>query len=183
MNETVTPTTNGWRETLRFFVIALAIVLPIRAFLAQPFIVSGLSMYPTFNNRDYLIVDEITYRFRLPQRGEVIVFRPPHNKSFYIKRIIGLPGETISIKGNQISITPAGSNQTTFVMEDNYGFGDINLDLSRHLQAGEYFVLGDNRQQSSDSRYWGPVQQSAIRGRAWLRLYPFNKIAYFPGQN
>ncbi len=127
-------------EFFKFAVLAVIIVAPIRLWIAQPFIVSGSSMVPTFHDGDYLIINEIGYRFEEPERDEVIVFRYPKNPSqFYIKRIIGLPGETI--------------NGTT-------------------LGENEYYVMGDNRNASSDSRYWGPLKRNLIIGRAAIRLWP-----------
>jgi signal peptidase I len=134
-------------EFLKFSFIALAIVIPIRLWIAQPFIVQGSSMVPNFQNGDYLIIDEITYQFRQPERGEVIVFHYPKNPSeFFIKRVEGLPGETIN-----------------------------GLTLAKD----EYYVLGDNRPQSSDSRYWGPVKSDLIVGRAFLRLWPISSLGIF----
>jgi signal peptidase I len=171
---------NLW-ELVRFAVIVIAIVIPIRIFIAQPFIVSGSSMYPTFNNGDYLIVDEISYRFKNPERFDVIIFRyPDNNKKYLIKRVIGLPNETIDIKGNIVTMInkeyPNG-----LILEQPY-VKNISKDNQRlELKENEYFVLGDNRSASSDSRYWGAVTKNLIIGKALLRLLPINSIDLLPG--
>jgi signal peptidase I len=168
-------------ELVRFALIAVIIVIPIRIFIAQPFVVSGSSMVPTFENGQYLIVDEISYRLSEPQRDDVIVFRYPLDQTkFFIKRIIGLPGETVDINGSTITITnkdhPQGFilNQP-FIENNSYSSGHYVLD------DNQYFVMGDNRPASSDSRYWGPVDKNLIIGRVFLRLLPINKIGALPG--
>lgn len=171
-----------FRETLQFVLIALAIALPIRFFIAQPFIVSGGSMIPTFANGDYLIVDQLTYYFEDPKRGDVIVFHNPGNQSeFYIKRIIGLPGETVRIEGKSIVITntehPEGIRlQEPYIRAEHGGAQDVALG------ENNYFVMGDNRDASSDSRIWGALDRNLIAGRAFLRLWPPSAIDAFPGR-
>jgi len=166
-------------EIIKIVVIALVIVIPVRYFLFQPFLVNGQSMEPNFENGDYLIIDEISYRFHDPQRGEVIVFSAPPNPSTrYIKRIIGLPGETIEIKEGKI-----------FVIKENTEVLDESQYLPKGLetQSGvqgdkfsvpedKFFVLGDNRQVSSDSRIWGLLPRQNIIGRVYLRLWPFKEV-------
>ena len=167
------------------FTLALLIVLvviPIRVFVISPFVVDGESMHPTFENLDYLIVDEILYDVSAPARGDVIVFRYPNNPSiFYIKRIIGLPGETISINHGVVSITTtAGEN---FTLAEPYIVNeDATYTKSVSLTAGEYFVMGDNRPNSSDSRVWGPLPRKNIIGRVDLRLLPISQSGFFPGE-
>lgn len=168
-------------ETLQVVVVALAVVLPIRYFLFQPFIVKGASMEPNFQEGNYLIIDEVSYRLRPPSRGEVIVFKYPHDPSQrYIKRIIGLPGETLVIAGGQIKVfDKAGQvlvlEENTYLPVDDVTAGDSSV----KLQAGEYFVLGDNRQASSDSRIWGVLPQDHIIGRVAFRLWPLVSITAF----
>src|SRR3990167_8352717 len=129
-------------EIIEVALIAIAAVLVIRYFLIQPFLVSGASMDPNFHSGDYLLIDEISYRFREPQRGEVIVFHYPNNESvYYIKRIIGLPGEEVEIKNEKTTIS-----------------------------GGKYYVLGDNRNFSFDSRSWGALEENEIIGLVRLRL-------------
>ena len=172
----------SWRDFIRFALIASAIVVPIRLFIAQPFIVSGASMVPNFQNGNYLIIDELSYRFEEPRRGEVVVFRFPYEPSkFLIKRIVGIPNETVVIEGDTITIKntahPAG-----FVWEQ----GAITssgrpAEQTITLGADEYFVLGDNRDASADSRLWGALSRGNITGRPIVRLFPLSKIALFPG--
>jgi len=162
-------------ELIKIALIALVIVLPIRYFLFQPFIVSGDSMVPSFHSGDYLIVDEISYRFEEPKRGDVIVFDASFIQGYagqrFIKRIIGLPGETVDVTAGKVEIIKGG---TTTVLDEKYlpldlkTYGDKNITLN----AGEYFVLGDNRQYSYDSRFWGVVPQKYIIGKAFLRIFP-----------
>jgi len=169
-------------EIAKIVIIALLIVIPIRYFIFQPFFVKGQSMEPTFENGDYLIIDEISYRFRVPQRGEVIVFKYPENPSQrYIKRIIGLPEETVEIKDGKVIIhneqRPEGFTlDEPYLAPGQYTAGNLRI----KLDPNEYFVLGDNRLQSSDSRRWGPVNRALITGRVFLRAWPINKFGEFP---
>ena len=171
---------NAW-DLLRFGLIAVLIVLPIRIFIAQPFIVSGSSMVPTFENGEYLIIDELSYHLRQPERGEVVVFRYPKNtKLFFIKRIIGLPGETIKINGE--SITVKNSEQKESIkLDESYIKNQSSNDLEISLGTDEYFVMGDNRAYSSDSRAWGALPEKLIIGRAFLRLWPIAQAGLLPG--
>jgi len=170
------------KEIITFSIIALIIVVPIRLYVAQPFLVQGASMQPSFENGDYLIVFELGYRFVDPSRGEVVIFRSPEDPSkFFIKRIIGLPNETVSIDGTDITIKneefPEG-----FTIDESYLNGTSKEDLlSLSLNDDEYFVLGDNRNNSSDSRRWGALERNEIIGRALIRLLPLNKVGVFPG--
>ncbi|MFA6273414.1 MAG: signal peptidase I [Candidatus Paceibacterota bacterium] len=171
---------NFWREAVKFTIIALMIVLPFRYFIAQPFIVSGESMVPTFANGEYLIVDELTYRFvHSPERGDVVVFKYPYDQSkYFIKRIIGLPGETVTLKTSQVSVETASS---TIILREPYISTTTNDELTIKLKDNQYFVMGDNRPESSDSRIWGPLDKKFITGRAFVRLLPFSKVSLFPG--
>jgi len=165
-------------EIAKIIIIALLIVVPIRYFLFQPFFVKGQSMEPNFENGDYLIIDEISYRFREPQRGEVVVFKYPQNPSQrYIKRIVGLPGETIEIENGEIIIFNEGNSQ--ILDESDYLFPDVSTpgDIRITLTENEYFVLGDNRISSADSRRWGPLPRGNIIGRVFLRAWPFTALA------
>ena len=161
--------------------LAIGLAALVQTFLVRPFIVSGSSMEPTISDKEYLIIDEISYRFRSPQRGEVVVFKaPPEPSKYYIKRIIGLPGDTVTIKGEQVTITNK-ENPEGFVINEPY-IKYTNRDIiSTVVPEGSYFVMGDNRAGSYDSRGWGPLSQEEIRGRAILRLLPFTRISYLPG--
>lgn len=161
-------------ETLKTFIIALAIVIPIRYFLFQPFFVKGASMVPNFQDGQYLIVDEISYRFRTPERGEVIVFKYPNDPSQkYIKRIIGLPGDTVEVKNKEVVINGKILNESSYFKTpiDTPGFSKVVLGQD------EYFVLGDNRIASSDSRNWGILPKKDIIGRVELRAWPFGTFS------
>ncbi|OHA47183.1 MAG: signal peptidase I [Candidatus Taylorbacteria bacterium RIFOXYD2_FULL_36_9] len=175
-------------EILQIVVISLIIVIPFRLYIAQPFLVSGTSMDNTFADGQYLIVDELTYQFRNPERGEVIIFHYPlDKKKFFIKRIVGLPGETIQIRSEKVTIcqkTDCQNDPTNITLTEPYVKTD-GLKLPRPdslitLKDNEYFVLGDNRAVSSDSRVWGPVKKEFITGRPFLRLFPLTKISLLP---
>jgi signal peptidase I len=169
-------------EILNFALVALVVVLPIRMFIAQPFIVSGASMETTFSSGQYLIVDQISYRFDEPKRGEVIIFRYPKDPSkFFIKRIIGIPGDTIDISGNVVTIINAEHPEGVTLEEPYIHDMAPTTKLTETLGDEEYFVMGDNRNASSDSRMWGVLQRDKIVGRTFLRLYPLSKIELFPG--
>lgn len=168
-------------EIAKIVVVALAIVLPIRFFLFQPFFVKGESMEPNFENGDYLIIDEISYRFREPKRGEVIVFKYPQNESqLFIKRIIGLPEEKIEISDNVIKVTKK-DGQLLDLKESSYLPSSIQTsgNISITLNSTSYFVLGDNRQFSFDSRRFGVVDKNEIIGRVFLRAWPFSSLGLF----
>jgi len=168
-------------DLIKFAILALLIVVPIRMFVAQPFVVSGESMFPTFHNGEYLIVDELSYNIGDPKRGDVIVFRFPNDtKRFFIKRIIGLPNEEIIIKNGKIEIINK-DNPNGFTLNEPYINESFNTTYSYQTNQDEFFVLGDNRNKSSDSRVWGILPGKLIIGRAYLRLLPFKNISYLPG--
>lgn len=171
----------AFKEIFLFVVLAVLIVLPIRLFLAQPFVVEGESMHPTFLDGDYLIIDELTYRFADPERGDVVVFRYPGNPSvFYIKRVIGLPGESVKIDRGIVTVTQ--TDGTTLTLPEEYVVAeDATYTLARTLGSDEYFVMGDNRPKSSDSRVWGPLPKDHLIGRALVRLLPVTEVGFFPG--
>ena len=165
-------------ETLETVAVAFAAVFLVRTYIAQPFLVSGASMEPNCENGDYLLVDELTYRFREPERGEVVVFRYPGNpSSYYIKRIIGLPGERISGgEGGIVIYRAEGEVKFTepYVLQKK-AVGDFDYELGEN----EYFMMGDNRGFSFDSRSWGALKRANIIGLARLRLWPANKVMAF----
>ena len=169
------------RDLFTLALLIVLVVIPLRVFVVSPFVVDGESMHPTFENLDYLIVDELVYDFSAPARGDVIVFRYPKNPSvFYIKRIIGLPGEKITIQNGTVTVTKADGSTLTltepYVVDE-----DATYSRSFTLNAGEYFVMGDNRPNSSDSRVWGPLPNKDIIGRVDARLLPVAKFGLFPG--
>lgn len=170
-------------EIVEVFLIAIIAVAAIKYFLIQPFIVNGASMEPAFVDGDYLLVDEVSYRFSDPARGDVVVFKAPTNKSiYYIKRVIGLPGEKLEITENKVHITNLDYPQS-FELQESYlesalrqnPFGNIMITL----KDNEYFVMGDNRSNSLDSRRWGPLDQSDIVGVVRTRLWPLSHISFF----
>ncbi|MCS6789024.1 MAG: signal peptidase I [Patescibacteria group bacterium] len=175
-------------EIIEFIIVSLALVFIIRSYIIQPFLVWGSSMSPNFSSGDYILIDELSLRFKSIERGEVVVFKYPKNHStYFIKRIIGLPSEKIQIKDNQIFIfnkeNPNGFvlNEpylSNFVKTENRGGQNIIT-----LGDDEYFVLGDNRQYSYDSRDWGVVKKNEIVGIARLRLWPINSFSVFAAPN
>ncbi|PJE73987.1 MAG: signal peptidase I [Candidatus Taylorbacteria bacterium CG10_big_fil_rev_8_21_14_0_10_41_48] len=177
-----TPKKSVVRETLGYIITALIIVVPIRAFIAQPFVVNGASMDTTFKDGEYLIVDEISYRFEKPERGDVIVFRYPLDpKKYFIKRIIGLPSETVKVSGETITITNTEKPEG-FVISEPYTHSQTIGNISTTLRNGEYFVMGDNRVVSLDSRSWGALPEKDIIGKPFVRLLPLSRIDLFPGE-
>jgi signal peptidase I len=172
---------NFFKEIIKFILLSLVIVVPIRTFIAEPFIVSGSSMLPTFETGNYIIVDELSYRLEEPQRGEVVIFKYPNDpKQYFIKRIIALPNETIEIKNGEIYIKnqkyPEG-----FQLEEEYIVFRKEDSFNLNLSDDEYFVMGDNRPASSDSRIWGALPRDLIVGRAFIRLLPISEIDILPG--
>ncbi len=178
------PTRNGVvDEFITFALIALLIVVPIRWFVAQPFIVRGASMEPTFFGGEYLIVDQLSYHLSDPERGDVIIMRYPKDPStFFIKRIIGLPNETVEIIGTHVVIQRGVGTEPLTLDESFIPPERIQNEFNVYtLGPDEYFVMGDNRIESSDSRTWGPLPKEDVVGRALLRLYPPTKFDLFPG--
>jgi len=166
-------------EMIRVAVISLAIIIPVRYFLIQPFYVKGASMEPNFYDHEYLIIDEISYRFNEPSRGDIVVFKYPKDpKQFFIKRVIGLPGEKVRIQDSRIYINGTILNEgylpeATETALPLHGYSDVILG------PDEYFLLGDNRNQSLDSRIFGPVKREYLIGRTWVRGWPFNRVTVF----
>ncbi|MEK7094535.1 MAG: signal peptidase I [Patescibacteria group bacterium] len=167
-------------EVLKVVITAGLIIVLVRYYLIQPFYVRGASMEPTFENREYLLIDEITYRFREPKRGEVVVFRHPQNTvEFFIKRIIGLPGETVTIENGKVTVANDGRPDGV-VLEESY-IGQVFTEGHEQilLNKDEYFVLGDNRSASMDSRIIGPVKREYFVGRVLVRGLPLSKFSIF----
>ncbi len=168
-------------ELLETIFISLLIIVPVRYFIIQPFFVKGQSMEPNFSDNDYLVVDELSYRLRAPERGEVVVLRSEVlANQFLIKRIIGLPGETVEIQNGQVKIYNA-QRPGGFVLREPYlASGEVTDGNEKvTLAKDQYFVLGDNRRFSYDSRRWGVLARSDIVGKAWIRLWPFKQAAVF----
>ena len=174
-------------ELIKIVVISLVIIIPIRYFLIQPFYVKGASMEPNFHDHEYLIIDEISYRFKDPGRGDIIVFRYPVNpQEYFIKRIVALPGEKVQIKDGQVLIYNDVSLDGKVLDESYLSDGIKTYSLSDkivNLGEDEYFVLGDNRGHSFDSRNWGALDGEEIIGRAVLRAWPFNGFGFIQEPN
>lgn len=185
--ETGQKKTGGWqtiREWAQTIAIALLIALPIRFFIAEPFIVSGASMDPTFASGQFLVVDRLSYRFGEPKRNDVVIFKYPNDPSvYYIKRIIGLPGETLKITGGKVTVVNS-ENPDGFLLDESYvAPNHVSRDTETvELGPNQYFVMGDNRAQSSDSRVWGPLEDKFIVGKPILRLLPVTAIDAWPGK-
>lgn len=175
-------------DLVKILIIALVIIVPFRMFIAEPFVVSGSSMLPNFHNNDYLIVDRISYKIGAPKRGDVIVLLYPKDTSqFFIKRIIGLPGETVCFRQGHVAISPVPITSAECQAGEGTVLNEAYLpDQTETLAAntvvtlgsGEYFVLGDNRTASSDSRVWGILPANDIVGRVWLKVYPFSDFGF-----
>lgn len=168
-------------EVIKIAILAGVTIGLVRYFIFKPFYVQGHSMESTFFEKEYLIIDELTYRFREPIRGEVLVFHSPNNPGdFFLKRIIGLPGERVTLEDNKIIIYN-DDNPQGVVLEETYLDMGIVTQGSESISLGpdQYYVLGDNREASLDSRRFGPIDKDAIVGRAWLRGYPLHRIGIF----
>ncbi len=167
-------------ELVKVVIISLAIILPIRYFLVQPFYVKGQSMEPNFLEHDYLLIDELSFRLREPERGEVVIFRYPRNPSeFFIKRIVGLPGEHLIVNNGKVFIVQT-DNKLTELNESYLSATTLtsgNIDVL--LKNDEYYLLGDNRDFSLDSRSFGPIKKSYIIGRVWIRAWPVKRWFWF----
>ena len=170
------------KEFLTVLIVAALFTLPLRLYVARPFIVSGASMLPTFTSEEYLVIDELSYRLRTPKRGDVVVLRYPLDESkFFIKRIVGLPGEVLSVKNGEVSVLRK-DGQTNEKLIEPYVAPETKKEFQvSKLADDEYFVMGDNRDESSDSRTWGPLPRKYIIGRVFARLYPFRDARILPG--
>lgn len=166
-------------ELVRVAIMAAVTVGLIRYFIFKPFYVEGQSMEPTYEESQYLIIDEITYRFHEPKRGEVIVLRAPIvEKDYYLKRIIGLPGDQIKVENNKVIIYNT-QNPRGVLLEEKYLTETTPGTANYTLGPDEYFVMGDNRDASFDSRRFGPIKRNTIVGRTWFRGWPLSKITLF----
>lgn len=160
------------KDIVKIVFFALLIIVPIRYFVVQPFFVEGESMQPSYEDGDYLLVDKISYLIGDPHRGEVIVFRFPNDpEKVFIKRIVGLPGETIVVEHGGVSIYN-GENPNGLKLSEQYLVEETTNSTRTTLGEGEYFVMGDNRDASYDSRGWGPLKERFIIGKVFLRAWP-----------
>jgi signal peptidase I len=173
---------------LIWIVSIIVIVKIVQAFLIQPFIVDGGSMLPTYHDKEFLLVDKLSYNLHTPSRGDVMIFKlyenanNPYDGKYLIKRVIGLPGERVSVKGGVTTIYNK-ENPRGFVLEEPFvSYKDTRKDVTMTLDEDHYFMMGDNRAQSYDSRDWGGLNKKAIKGQVLFRVYPFDKMSYEPGQ-
>ncbi|MDH4358605.1 MAG: signal peptidase I [Candidatus Berkelbacteria bacterium] len=172
----------GFIDFIKTVALIIIIAFAIRVFAVQPFIVEGQSMEPMFKNNDYLITEKILYRLKDPARGDVVIFHPPENPSInYIKRVIGLPGDVIEIKDGKVFVNSQA-------LSESYVDSSTLLNLKSPqapitLKSGEYYVLGDNRNHSRDSREIGAIPKQNIVSRIWFRLLPPSSIRIFARVN
>jgi len=166
-------------ELVKVALLAAITIALVRYFLFKPFYVKGQSMEPNFYEKDYLIIDELSYRFREPQRGEVIVFKAPTvEKDYYLKRILGLPGERVKVGDGKVVVYNDDYPQGVLV-EEFYLAEETPGSNMLTLGPGQYYVMGDNRDASYDSRRFGAIEEGSIIGRAWVRGWPFTRISAF----
>ncbi|MEK7619621.1 MAG: signal peptidase I [Patescibacteria group bacterium] len=166
-------------EIVQIVIISSAIIIPIRYFLIQPFYVKGASMEPNFYDQEYLIIDELTYRFRNPFRGEIVVFKYPRDRSqYFIKRVVGLPGETIEVTGGNVMVYNT-EHPNGLVLEEAYLEESTTGKVRVTLGDNEYYMFGDNRDSSLDSRSFGAITRDDVIGRVWVRGLPFSRIGTF----
>ncbi len=164
-------------------VIALAVFVIIYIFIASPHIIVGHSMDTSFSDGEFLLINELSYRFGEPQRGDVIVFKFDATHD-YIKRILGLPGDKVEVMNGSLFLNGKQVDESAYVTKDNYtsGLDFLADDKTITVPADKYFVLGDNRRESSDSRQWGFVDKSAIKGKAWVVYWPLQKAEFVPSE-
>jgi len=195
MSEEIFPQNNNpdsfslWKffaELSKTVLIVVALVYITRGFFLQPFIVDGASMEPKLHTNDYLLVDKISYRFTQPKRGDVIVFKYPNDTSVnYVKRVIGLPGETIRIDNGKVYLINSANPQGLLLNEPYINNSALTLLSDGQTKedfpvpADNYFVMGDNRPESSDSREWSYLPKKDVIGRVFLRAYPVEQISTF----
>lgn len=173
-------------DIIETIVVALAIFVLIYLFLVQPHQVNGNSMWPNFLDGEYMLTDKLSYRLNEPVRGDVIIFRAPTGarcpqqlQCDFVKRIIGLPGETILLREGNVLVNDVELSETYLPDDPRFETATPSEGpLSIRLKGGEYFVLGDNRGHSSDSRAWGTVPRENIVGRAWLRYWPPQRVGF-----
>lgn len=168
-------------EVAEVILIAVVTVFFVRTFLMQPFLVSGASMEPNFSTGNYLLIDEVTYRLRAPERGEVVVFKYPNDPSvYYIKRIIGLPGEQVVVRAGGVEIINK-EHPEGFKVDEAYLDTSLKTlgNIDSVLGENDFFVMGDNRSFSYDSRSWGSLPKDNIIGIVRLRLFPVSSIEAF----
>jgi signal peptidase I len=164
-------------DFLQGIVVVLALLVMVYLFLVSPQEINGASMEPTFFNGEYILTNKVAYKLREAERGDVVIFKSPRNKEIdYIKRVIGLPGDIVRLEANSIYVN-AQKIDEPYLNPDITIFGGSYLQEGQEVivPPGSYFVLGDNRPHSSDSREFGPIPLEDIIGVAFLRYWPFDK--------
>ncbi len=171
--------TGGWLmlwEVVKVVGLALIIVIVVKHFLFQPFYVKGASMEPNYQDHEYLIIDELSYRFHEPHRGDVVVFHYPADETqYFIKRVIGFPGEHVAVHDGHVWINDTQLDESAYLASDVATIGTTDLTVP----AGSFFLMGDNRPASLDSRIFGPVARKEIVGRTWVRAWPLSRMTHF----
>lgn len=165
-------------ELIKIALLAGITIGLVRYFLFKPFYVKGQSMEPNFEEQDYLIIDELSYRFREPARGEVVVFHYRSTDEYFLKRIIGLPGERIKVDGNKV-VVYNDANPQGMVLNEAYLTEATPGTVTITLGQNQYFVMGDNRDASFDSRRFGAIDGTDIVGRVWVRGWPVTRVSAF----
>jgi signal peptidase I len=176
-------------SSLLLWVISIVVVVKlVQIFIVQPFIVDGGSMLPTFHNKEFLLVDKLSYRIHGAHRGDVAIFRlyeggtNPYTGKYLIKRVIGLPGERVVVRDGQTTIYNK-ENPNGFRLDESYvTYKDLSKNVDVTLDDSHYFMMGDNRAQSYDSRDWGPLDAVNLRGQVLFRIYPLANASYEPGR-
>lgn len=167
-------------DFLQGIVVMLALLVMVYLFIMSPQEISGRSMEPNFYNGEYILTNKIEYKFTDPQRGDVVIFKSPRNPDIdFIKRIIALPGESVSISDGSIYVNGRQLIEP-YLSPDIFVFGGSYLPegSERMIPQGTYFVVGDNRPHSSDSREFGPIAKEEFIGKALLRYWPFDRVGF-----
>ena len=169
-------------DILEVIVLAVGIFLIVYLLILRPHKIKGQSMHPTFPDAEYLLTEKVSYYRRDPQRGDVIVFKPPISEDEFIKRVIALPGETVMVLNNKIFVNDKELKEDYINVDTNAG-AFLSEGTKYTVPSGNYFVMGDNRPHSSDSRAWGPITKKVITGKAWLIYFPFKLAGFVPAPN
>jgi signal peptidase I len=175
---TSSKTWHGWQENLTLIAIALCLALVIRTFIAEPRLIPSASMYPTLHTGDRLVVEKVSYRFHLPKTGDIVVFSSPpelqrrgyEKNQAFIKRVIGMPGEIISVNKGKVYLNGQPLPEDYIAEPPNQPFPPVTV------PENEFFVMGDNRNDSNDSRYWGFLPRKNLIGRATFRFWPLDRL-------
>ena len=163
--ETPKSRSNLLREIIETALLTAVIFLVVNTITGR-FRIEGSSMEPNLHDGEYVIIDRVSYVLHPPERGDVIVFVPPTGDKDYIKRVMGLPGDTVEVRNSQVIVNGKVLNEPYLNAPTNYTFSP------QKIEPGHYFVLGDNRNNSSDSHSWGAIASSTIIGRAWFVYWP-----------